>query len=94
MQIYLPDDLYAEVKTRKLPASELLQRAIRAEIRREELILAAGEFLEDAIHEYGEPSPEDLARAEEFAARVKAHLHPPAKEDSQAESRDRTPKAS
>ncbi|GAA1664771.1 hypothetical protein GCM10009745_03170 [Kribbella yunnanensis] len=80
MQIYLPDDLYAEVKSRKLPVSELLQGAIRAEIRREELILAMEEFLEDALHEFGEPSSEALGRAEDLAARIKAHLNPPVEE--------------
>lgn len=80
MQIYLPDDLYAEVKTRKLPASELLQKAIRAEIRREDQLLAMAEFVEDAIHEFGEPSAEALAEAEEFVARIKAHLDPPVEE--------------
>jgi hypothetical protein len=94
MQIYLPDDLYAEVKARKLPASELLQRAIRAEIRREDQIYAAGEFLEEMIGEYGEPSPEAIAEAEELAARVKAHLHPPVKESEAAQPSDRAPKAS
>ena len=34
MQVYLPDDLYAVVKERQLPASELLQDAVRAELRR------------------------------------------------------------
>jgi hypothetical protein len=77
MQIYLPDDLYAEVKARNLRASELLQQAIRAEIRREEQVQAMAEFVQDAIHEYGEPSPTAIARAEELAARIKAHLHPP-----------------
>ena len=31
MQLYLPDDLYEMVKARGLPASELLQKAVRAE---------------------------------------------------------------
>jgi post-segregation antitoxin (ccd killing protein) len=80
MQIYLPDDLYAEVKARNLRASELLQQAIRAEIRREEQIQAMAEFVQEAIREYGEPSPEELAEAEEFAARIKAHLSKPVEE--------------
>ena len=32
MQVYLPDDLYELVKARGLPASELLQKAVRAEL--------------------------------------------------------------
>jgi post-segregation antitoxin (ccd killing protein) len=93
MQIYLPDDLYAEVKTRKLPASELLQKAIRAEIRREDQILAMAEFVEDAMREFGEPSAEELAEAEEFVARIKAHLQPPV-EEQQADAGKQAPKAS
>ena len=38
MQVYLPDDLYEQVKTRHLPASELLQEAVRAEVRRQDLL--------------------------------------------------------
>jgi len=94
MQIYLPEDLYAEVKRRKLPASELLQQAVRAEIRREDLINAAGEFLDELIVETGEPSAEDLAWAEDVVQRMKAHLTPPVEEqDHQAPAR-RAPKAS
>jgi post-segregation antitoxin (ccd killing protein) len=77
MQIYLPDDLYTEVKARKLRVSELLQQAIRAELRREEQLQAMAEFVQEAIREYGEPSAEELAEAEEFAARIKAHLNKP-----------------
>ena len=73
MQIYLPEELYAELKRRKLPASELLQTAVRAEIRRLELADAADEYLQELIAEVGEPSPEELAWAEDFVARLKAH---------------------
>jgi len=38
IQVYLPDDLYQQVKERGLPASELLQEAVRAELRRQELL--------------------------------------------------------
>lgn len=31
MQVYLPDDLYDLVKKRRLPASELLQKASRSD---------------------------------------------------------------
>ena len=34
MQVYLPDALYRAVKERDLPASELLQEAVEAEIER------------------------------------------------------------
>jgi hypothetical protein len=42
MQVYLPDDLYKAVKERRLPASELLQEAVRAELRRQELLGSNG----------------------------------------------------
>ncbi len=43
MQVYLPDELYREVKERGLAASELLQRAIAVEVRRLELEARADE---------------------------------------------------
>lgn len=70
MQVYLPDDLYAEVKARGLPASELLQKAVRAEIRRHSLLEETDRYLEELFAELGEPSPEDVAKAEELVARV------------------------
>jgi hypothetical protein len=42
MQVYLPDDLYDLVKKRRLPASELLQDAVRAEVRRRQLLEEGG----------------------------------------------------
>lgn len=33
MQVYLPDELYDEVKHRGISPSELLQQAVRAELR-------------------------------------------------------------
>ena len=70
MQVYLPDDLYRQVKERELPASELLQEAVRAEVRRQELLAAGDEYLADLIAEVGEPSPDQLARAEAIARRI------------------------
>ena len=68
MQVYLPDDLYDEVKARELPASELLQAAVRAEIERREIISAADGYLAELIEEVGEPSPSDIAWAEAVLA--------------------------
>jgi post-segregation antitoxin (ccd killing protein) len=48
MQIYLPDELYNQVKRGNLPACELLQAAIRAEVRRQ-LSLQADRYLEALI---------------------------------------------
>ena len=47
MQVYLPDDLYAVVKKRRLPASELLQKAVRAELRRLDLLAETDRYLAD-----------------------------------------------
>lgn len=64
MQVYLPDDLYAEVKGRQMPASELLQDAVRAELRRRELAEAADVYLADLVAETGKPTRRELAKAE------------------------------
>lgn len=77
MQVYLPDELYAELKERGLPASELLQAAVRAEIERQKLIEAADQYLQELIDEVGEPSAEDLAWAEDFVADLKRNLTEP-----------------
>lgn len=70
MQVYLPDALYREVKERGLPASELLQEAVAAELRRQELEARADEYIADLIAEVGEPSEADVARADEIARRL------------------------
>ena len=38
LQVYLPDELYKQLKARGLPASELLQKAVGAELRRLDLL--------------------------------------------------------
>ena len=51
MQVYLPDDLYKLVKTRHLPASELLQEAVRAEARRQDLLGETDAYLANLFDE-------------------------------------------
>lgn len=70
MQVYLPDDLYREVKARGLKASALLQEAVRAELRRAELNAEADRYVDELVAEFGEPTPEDEAWAEALARRV------------------------
>jgi len=70
MQVYLPDDLYREVKERGLAASELLQEALRVEIRRCVLIEASDDYLNDLIVEVGTPDRAETARAEAIAKRL------------------------
>jgi len=70
MQVYLPDDLYQEVKARHLPASELLQRAVRDEIQRLDLLAAARRHEEVLAAEVGEPGASERERAELIARRL------------------------
>lgn len=70
MQVYLPDELYRAVKDRGLPASELLQVAVRAELRRCALLDETDQYLAELIDEVGEPSPEEQARADAIARRL------------------------
>ena len=73
LQVYLPDELYRAVKERKLPASELLQGAVRAELRRQELLEETDRYLSELVVEVGEPSPAAVARAEQLAQRVRGN---------------------
>ncbi len=73
MQVYLPDDLYDELKMRGLPASELLQEAVRAELRRQSLLDETDAYLAELIDEVGEPTPDEIARAEAIARRLAIH---------------------
>ena len=70
MQVYLPDDLYRAVKERGLAASELLQEAIRIELRRRELVEASDDYLSELLDEVGQPTPEETARAQALARRL------------------------
>lgn len=70
IHVYLPAELYEEFKARKLSASELLQSAIRAELRRIDLLEATDKYLEELCAEIGEPSEKEMARAEAFVDRI------------------------
>jgi len=71
MQVYLPDALYKAVKERDLPASELLQQAVQAELRRQRLNEEAGRYLAELVAEVGEPSVRERARAAAIARRIR-----------------------
>ena len=71
MQVYLPEELYAAVKEHGMPASKLLQDAVRTDLRRRELIEGARGYLEELIDEVGEPSAEDLAAAEALSGVIR-----------------------
>ena len=70
MQLYLPDDLYALVKARGLPASELLQRAVRAELRRLDLLEENARYLAELEAEVGEPTLAQRGRAKALVERI------------------------
>ncbi len=70
MQVYLPDDLHKAVKERGLPASQLLQEAVRVELRRRELLDTTDEYLGELLDEVGEPDFEETAKAQAIARRL------------------------
>jgi len=70
MQVYLPDDLYRLVKKRRLPASELLQSAVRAEVRRRDLLSETDRFTAALIADVGEPEAAERSRAKTLAQRI------------------------
>ncbi|MGH8924858.1 MAG: hypothetical protein ACRDWA_09525 [Acidimicrobiia bacterium] len=70
MQVYLPDDLYQAVKGQGLRASELLQEAVRVELRRKQLLEATEEYLTELVTEVGEPDSAEKSRAQAIARRL------------------------
>lgn len=70
MQVYLPDDLYQQVKARGLPASELLQKAVRAELRRLELLSETDRYVADLVAEVGPPTSAQRTSASAVARRL------------------------
>lgn len=71
MQVYLPDELYKAVKERDLPASELLQEAVEAELRRQRLNEEASDYVAELVAEVGAPSTRERARAAAIARRIR-----------------------
>lgn len=69
LQVYLPDDLHTELKRRDLPASELLQAAVRAEIHRLDLLEATDGHLGSLRDEVG-VTPAQRERAAVVARRI------------------------
>ena len=70
MQVYLPEAMYGQVKARGLPVSELLQRAVAAEVRRQDLLAETERYLKDLVAEVGEPTPVQRSRAGGQARRM------------------------
>jgi hypothetical protein len=76
MQVYLPEPLYSRVKERGLPVSEVLQKALAAELRRLDLLAAAELYVQELVAEVGEPSADDIARAEAYVKGLKTRSSP------------------
>jgi hypothetical protein len=70
MQVYLPDALHAAVKEHGLRASELLQEAVRVELRRRELLHETEAYLTVLFAEVGEPDSATAERARTIARRL------------------------
>jgi hypothetical protein len=70
MQVYLPDSLFEQVKARGLPASELLQKAVRAELRRLDLLAETDRYVADLVAEVGPPTTAQRTRAAAVAQRL------------------------
>ena len=75
MQVYLPDDLYRAVKDRGLPASDLLRRAVVAELRRQTLLEETARYLDELVAEVGPPDDAAMAGAEAVADQVRRPGH-------------------
>lgn len=76
MQVYLPQAMYAEVKARGLRVSELLQKAVQAELRRQDILAQADRYVSDLVAEVGPPSAAQRERASAVARRL---ARPPAR---------------
>ena len=72
LQVYLPDDLHREVKRKKLPASELLQEAVRAELWRRKLDANADAYLARAEKNRRAATKDEVTRASEISRRIAA----------------------
>lgn len=70
MQVYLPANMYEQVKARALPVSELLQKAVQTELRRQDLLAETDRYLADLVKEVGTPGPVHRARAAAVARRL------------------------
>jgi post-segregation antitoxin (ccd killing protein) len=70
MQVYLPESMYEQVKARALPVSELLQKAVQSELRRQDLLAETDRYLADLAKEVGAPSPAQRSRAGAVARRL------------------------
>jgi hypothetical protein len=71
VQVYLPDDLHDQLKRRGLPASELLQVALRAELEQRDALDATAQYLDELAADVGEASPRQQTHADAIARRIR-----------------------
>lgn len=72
VQVYLPDELYNQLKQRGLPASELLQVAVRAEVERQDALTETTRYLNELESEIGAPSARAISQAHAIARRIRS----------------------
>ena len=70
MQVYLPEEMYRQVKARGLPVSELLQKALAAELRRQDLLAETEKYVAALTKKFGEPTPAEQARADAWVRKA------------------------
>ena len=78
VRVSLPKQLYAEAKARKLPVSELLEKVVRKEVQRQDLIALARADVAERLAELGEPDPETAAWAKDVARQLARRDEPAA----------------
>lgn len=71
VQVYLPEDLHHELKSRDLPASELFQIALRAELERQDALSETDKYLDELVAEVGEPDEREQSQADAIARRIR-----------------------
>ena len=71
IQLYLPDPLFEAVKDLNLPASEMLQKAVKTELGRREKLAQLDSYLAELEAETGSPSADDM----EWAGRIEQQLN-------------------
>jgi hypothetical protein len=70
MQVYLPDAMYEKVKARGLRVSDLLQRAVQADLRRLDLLAETDRYVDVLVADVGHPTPAQQSRADAVARRI------------------------
>lgn len=70
MQVYLPEHLYQQVKASGLPVSEILQKALAVELRRQELLAETDKYVAALTDQFGEPTLAEQERADAWVRKA------------------------